>query len=95
MSETKNKIEELNKEYVKYSQSVVKLLSDSLKEGEYFLFTKSKGGGYGIVISREREELLGKLSHETKSSKLLDILEDNGTTLGSVTLNSSFTNNLN
>lgn len=68
------KIEDLNKEYSKYSQAIVKLLSDSLNQGEFFLFRKLEEGGYGIVISRERLEDL-HISSSPKMSDLLDMLE--------------------
>ncbi len=71
----KNKID--NTEYEKYSKAVVKLLSEGLKEGEYFIFSKS--GEYGMILSEERLSGLN-LSHETKMEKIFKALteeEDN------------------
>ncbi len=42
--------------YKLHRDTIVKLLSDSLVEGEHFLFTKIKDGGYGIILSEERLE---------------------------------------
>lgn len=72
-----NKIEELNKEFEKYSKSIVKLLELSLKEGEVFIFKKLSDGGYGLILSREREGLsnVGRLEDVNYISKILDIME--------------------
>lgn len=72
-----NKIKELNKEYNKYSQSIVKLLDTSLKEGEVFIFKKTDKGSYGLILSRERESLrnIKKLKGETYISEILYIME--------------------
>ena len=72
-----NKTEDLNKEFEKYSKSIVKLLELSLKEGEVFVFKKLHEGGYGLVLSRERESLsnVRRLEGETYISRILDIME--------------------
>ena len=77
LKEVNIKIEELNKEYNKYSQSIVKLLDISLKEGEVFVFTKLTNGSYGFILSREREGLLNIHREEgvTCINNILDILE--------------------
>lgn len=75
--EAKNKIEELNKEYNKYSQAIVKLLDSSLKEGEVYIFKKLSDGGYGLILSREREGLINVSREEGEMyiGKILDIIE--------------------
>ena len=71
------KIEELNREYNKYSQDIVKLLDASLKEGEVYIFKKLSDGGYGLVLSRERERLLDVYREDGAVSvwDILNILE--------------------
>ncbi len=68
-----DKIKELNKEYNKYSQAIVKLLNDSLKDGEVFVFRKLKDGGYGVVLSEERNKLINT-SEPTKNELLLNAI---------------------
>lgn len=57
--------------YNLYKNTVVKLLDDSLVEGEYFLFTKTKEGGFGIILSEERWRDVDS----PKFKKLLKILK--------------------
>ena len=49
----------------------------SLKEGEVFVFKKLHEGGYGLILSREREALsnVRRLEGETYISRILDIME--------------------
>ena len=61
------------KEYKNYNKAIVKLLSDSLKEGEYFIFSKS--GECGIIVSEERTKDIN-LSYETKAEKILKVLKE-------------------
>ena len=70
-------MEELNKEYNKYAKEIVSKLSESLKEGEYFIFTKKEKGGYGFILSREREKLSNIHREEGEVSvwDILNILE--------------------
>ena len=67
--------------YKECREEAVKLLTKSLKQGEYFLFTKlEEDNGYGIILSRERntqlciDELTGENS---RYEKILDALEYN------------------
>lgn len=69
------RIEELNKEYIKYNQAIVKLLNDSLNEGEYFIFKKNKDNSYGFIVSAERESL-ENVSYETQTKKILSVLNE-------------------
>ena len=69
------RIEELNKEYIKYNQAIVKLLNDSLNEGEYFIFKKNKDNSYGFIVSAERESL-ENVSYETQTKKILRVLNE-------------------
>ena len=69
------RIEELNKEYIKYNQAVVKLLNDSLTEGEYFIFKKDKNNSYGFIVSAERESLQN-VDYETQTKKILNALNE-------------------
>jgi hypothetical protein len=67
--EVSNKIEELNKEYNKHSQTIFKLLNDSLKEGETFLFRKLKDDSFGLILSEERNKLV--ITFEPTQSEVL------------------------
>ena len=61
------------KEYKNYNKAIVKLLTESLKDGEFFLFSKS--GGFGIILSEER--LKGfSLSQDSKMRKVLKALTE-------------------
>ena len=73
--ENAKRIVELNKEYIKYNQAIVKLLHDSLNEGEYFVFKKNKDNSYGLIVSDERESLLNE-SYETQTNKILKCLNE-------------------
>lgn len=70
-------MKELNKEYNKHAEEIVTKLSESLKEGEYFIFTKKEKSGYGFILSREREKLLNIHREEGEVSvwDILNILE--------------------
>lgn len=74
MENIKDKVEELNKEFSKYAHTIVKLLSESLNEGEYFVFSKDKEEG--IVYSRERLKLSGHDHYENQYTNMLDTLEN-------------------
>lgn len=92
MDRVEEKFKELDKEYDKHAKSIIKLLNDSLKGGEFFIFEKFKDVGSGKVISRERRALsksvLAEWRYEigfektsiedlkTQSDRLLDILEE-------------------
>lgn len=64
-----------NTEYNKYGKAVVKLLDCSLKEGEFFLFTKRKEESFGIIISEERLNVT-PVSVNNKMSRILEILKE-------------------
>lgn len=68
-----------NTQFEKYSKAVVKLLDESLKEGEYFIF--SKNGHYGMLLSEERLKGMN-LSYETKMERILKILSEPSDTKG-------------
>jgi hypothetical protein len=73
--ETIDKIKNLNEEYNKYSHAVVKLLNDSLKEGEIFLFKKLGDGSFGLILSEERNNLI-KTSEPTQCELLLSSINN-------------------
>ena len=63
---------QINNQFYKYNNAIVKLLDEGLKDGEYFVFRKTDKGGYGFVLSKEREEML---SIQAKS-KPLELIEN-------------------
>lgn len=70
-------MEKLNKEYYKHAEEIITKLSKSLKEGEHFIFTKKEKGGYGFILSREREKLsnIHREEGEVNVYDILNILE--------------------
>jgi hypothetical protein len=58
-------------EYKNYNRAIVKLLGESLKDGEFFIF--SKKGEYGMILSEERLKGLS-LSQDSRMRKVLNAL---------------------
>lgn len=73
MNKESIELEELNKEYNKYSQAIAKLLDSALKEGDTYLFRKNKYGSYGMVLSEERENFI-KTSETSETRIILDTI---------------------
>lgn len=87
-----------NKEYKKYSQAIVKLLHDSLEDGEYFIAKKIKNHSFGIVISRERDNtapIKGVFSELLDCLEKINIMGGMSTTIADLKPNAWFTGKAN
>lgn len=55
--EQKERFLEFNSEnYLKNKDEIAKLLLESTKDGEYYIFTRQAEGGFGMILSNERLE---------------------------------------